>query len=208
MDVAMENITLSQEAKMFVKKLFRLILVLSLALIPLVPWVHALADSAHVTKGDIEAALHSWETGSRAVFFTSNSMRAASIDGFQRGRIAPNSDGRHYCVEDWHLVQVAWAAGGDKSYTYQSALADLSGITNTFRLDDTTLPITQTPITRRVVSSFFENEYGYAVGSFLSPSDLSIGAHMLTFITTFPDESFEVDITFYIDAPGTGVCVQ
>ncbi len=193
---------------MFAKNLFRLIVALSLVLITLILWLPALAASGRVTKGDVEAALNSLETGSRAVFFTSNSAMAASIDGFQRGRIAPNSDGRHYCVEDWHLVQVAWAVGGETSFTYQDALADLSGITNSFRLDGIILPITQTPITRRVAPTFFKNEYGYAVGSFLSPSDLGIGAHILTFITTLPDESFQVDITFYIDGPGTGVCGQ
>ena len=185
---------------MFGKKLFQLILALGVA--GLFPWSHVLAGSARVTQGDVQAALHSWNTGLRALRFTSSSVAAAPLDGLQRGRIVPVADGEHYCVDDWHLVHVAWITGGDKSFTYQNAVEDLSSIENTFILDGKTLALTQTPIVRRVGPTLSEEDYvnyGFSVGSIFSPDDLDVGAHHLTWIATLPDESFQVDITFYID---------
>ena len=67
----------------------------------------------------------------------------------------------------------------------------------------------QTSIVRIVAAGFFENEFGYAVGSILSPEDLTVGEHTLTYVFTFPDGSSESNtITFFVDPPGSGACAQ
>jgi hypothetical protein len=54
----------------------------------------------------------------------------------------------------------------------------------------------------------FEKAYAFHQGIVLSPSDLSVGAHRLDSTTVFPPDTFNDHITFYIDAPGTGVYLQ
>ena len=189
------------------KKLIYLVVALSMTLAGLFSWSHVLAGSDNVTRGDVQATLQSWNTGVRAVLFTSGSVAAAQLDGVQRGRIIPAADGRHYCVEDWHVVLLSWVTGGDEAFTYQDALADLSGISTAFILDGRTLSTTETPVVRRVVPSIGSIDFGYAVGSILSPDDLGIGEHTLTTVFTFPDGSTETfTITFYMDPPGAGAC--
>jgi hypothetical protein len=200
---------LIQEVNMFGKRLFSFVVALSIIWAALFSRSHVSAGSDNVARGDVEATLHSWNTGVRAVFFTSGSLAAAQLDGFQRGRIIPAADGRHYCVEDWHVVLLSWVTGGDETFNYQDALADLSGITTAFILDGRTLSSTETPIVRRVVPLFGDIvNYGYAVGSILSPVDLGIGPHALTTVFTFASGSTETfTITFFVDPSGSGACV-
>lgn len=193
---------------MSAKKLFRLFFSFGLALLILVSGTHALASTGYVTKGDVEATLQSWDTGVRAVLFKSGAVAAAQLDGVQRGRIIPAANGAHYCVEDWHVILVAFVTGGGESFTYQDALVDLSGITTTFILDGRTLAMTETPVVRRVVPFLGEIDYGYAVGSILSPADISVGKHSLIFVATFPDDVVKFKSNIYMDAPGTGACAQ
>lgn len=191
------------------KKIFRLVVTLAVALGILLSGTGAAAGSGTVTQGDVEAMLHSGGTGLRAILFISGALAAAPLDGFVRGRINPFLDGRHYCVDDWHLVHAGWVIGGDTSFLYQDALAELSGITNTFILDGVTLPVQETPVVRRVVPVFGDIDYGYSFGSILSPSDLAVGEHTIIWQATFPEgDEFQAEGTFYIDASGTGACLE
>jgi hypothetical protein len=194
---------------MFGKRLFYFVLVLSMFLVTLFSGTRVSAGPDRVTNGDVEAALRSWNTGFRAIFFISNSVAAAPLDAFQRARISPGSDGVHYCVEDWHFVHIAWITGGDESFTRDDAVAELAFIENTFILDGAVLPIQKTPVVRRVVSLFFDVDYGISVGSILAPEDLGVGEHTLTFVFSFPDGFTETStITFYVDPSGSGACLQ
>ena len=195
---------------MFGKKFFYIALALSTALAVLFSSTHVSAGSENVTKGDVQALFHTWNTGLRALQFIGNAVAAAPLEGLQRGLIQPFlSDGAHYCVEDWHVIMIAWVTGGDKSFKHQDAVADLSGITTTFILDGVTLSTTQTPIVRRVVPFIGDVDYGFAVGSIQSPEDLGVGEHILTAVFTFPDGFSEsITITFFVDPSGSGVCVQ
>lgn len=195
---------------MFGKKLFYFVLAFSMVLAALFSRTNVSAGSDNVTRGDVQAALQTWFTGLRALRFVGNAVAAAPLEGFQRGVIHPfRSDGVHYCVEDWHVVLAGWFTGGDQSFTYQDAVADLSGIEDVFILDGVMLATTQTSIVSIVAAGFFENEFGYAVGSILSPQDLAVGEHTLTYVFTFPDGFSESNtITFYIDPSGSGACVQ
>ena len=194
---------------MFGKKLFYLVVALSMTLSTLFSWSHVLAGQDNVTRGDVQALLRTWNSGLRALRFIAGSLVAAPAEGFQRGLIhAFASDGNHYCVDDWHAIITAWVTGDD-SFTHQQAVAELASIENTFILDGVILTSTETSVVRRVVPSFFEDEYGIAVGSILSPNDLAVGEHTLTYVFTFPDGFSESNtITFFVDPPGTGACAQ
>jgi hypothetical protein len=193
---------------MFGKRLFHLLLAMSIALISLFSGAPVGAVSARVTQGDVEAVLQSWNTGRLALLLTSNSAAAAQLDGNERGRLFFGSDGRHYCVQDWHVVLTSWVTGGDKSFTYQDAVADLASTSTSYFLDGVILPTQQTPLVRRVGSTLDEVDYGYAVGSLLAPADLGVGGHTLTIIFFFDGSSSQSTVSFYMDAAGTGACVQ
>jgi hypothetical protein len=76
-------------------------------------------------------------------------------------------------------------------------------------LDGATLSTQETPIVRRVVSFIGDVDYGFAVGSILSPEDLGVGEHTLTSVFTFPDGFSEsITITFFVDPSGSGACEQ
>ncbi|HSL29534.1 MAG TPA: hypothetical protein VK900_10070 [Anaerolineales bacterium] len=192
------------------KKLIYLVVALSMTLAGLFPWSHVLAGSDNVTRGDVQAALQTWFTGLRALRFVGNAVAAAPLEGFQRGLIHPfRSDGAHFCVDDWHLVFTGWFTGGDQSFTHQDAVVDLSGIENVFILDGVRLSTKQTSIVNIVAAGFFEKEFGFAVGSILSPDDLGVGEHTLTYVFTFPDGFSDSNtITFFVDPPGSGACAQ
>jgi hypothetical protein len=192
---------------MFHKRLFYFVLALSLTLAALFSRSSVSADSDNVTSGDVQALLRTWNSGLRALRFISGNAVAAPIDGFQRGLIhAFGSDGAHVCVEDWHVILTAWVTG-DESFTYQQAVVDLT-IESTFILDGEVLPINETPVVRRVVPLFFKDEFGYALGSILSPADLAVGEHTLTYVFTFLDGSSESNtIVFFVDPSGSGACV-
>ena len=194
---------------MFRKNLFRLILTLSLALLLFLSGTQVLAESNRVTRGDVEAAFRSWNTGLRAVRAIAGNLASAQVDGFERGAIHPFlSDGKHYCSEDWHVAVAGWVAGGDPSFTYQDAVEILSGIEDLFLLDGVALSITQTSLVRRVAPGIFEEEYGFFVGSILAPSDLTVGEHTLTWLSSFDGEPpvENATITFYVDPPGSEAC--
>jgi hypothetical protein len=69
--------------------------------------------------------------------------------------------------------------------------------------------------TRTAVKPFLDPEsvdaekaYALAEGRILAPSDLSVGSHQLAVTITEPGFPTEVlEITFFIDAPGTGACL-
>ena len=191
------------------KNLFRLGFMLSLGLVIFLSGAPVRARSDRVTRGDVEAALHSWNTGLRALRTIAGNIAAAPVDGFERGAIHPFlSDGKHYCSEDWHVVLAGWLIGGDQSFSYQDAADSFAGIEDIFILDEVALSTKQTPLVRRVAPSIFEEEYSFFVGSILSPSDLSVGEHTLTWLSAFPGEplSENATIIFYVDPPGSEAC--
>jgi hypothetical protein len=103
---------------------------------------------------------------------------------------------------------LSWVAGGDPSFTYQDAVEILSGIEDIFLLDGMALPITQTSLVRRVAPGIFEEEYGFFVGSILAPSELGVGEHTLTWLSSFEGEPpvENATITFFVDPPGSEAC--
>jgi hypothetical protein len=206
--VAEGNKFLTEEVKMLGKKFLRLALIMGVALAIVLSGSQIAAASSAVTQGDVQATLQSWNTARLAILINSHSVAAAQLDGFTRGRIRPSGDGEHYCVQDWHVILVAYITGGDQSFTYQDAVAELSPIETTYILDGVSLPVTETPVVRRTLSTPGDVQYGFAAASIVSPSAVGVGAHTLTWIVSDPFGTETTNITIYMDAAGTGACVQ
>lgn len=117
-------------------------------------------------------------------------------------------DGRHYCAEDWHVILLADVGGGDRSFSRQDFEAFTAHDVIFMRLDGSELPTTRTAA-KHVNNPLppDEKEFLFQQGRVMAPDELSVGAHTLDATVTFPPDTFVLHITFFIDAPGTGVCL-
>ena len=170
------------------------------------------ANSPRVTRGDAEAIFQAFPNGGWAVRLHSPTTQGAPADVNIRGQIRPLpvADGRHFCAEDWHVILLALVFGGDASFTRQDAEAIANTVTVSFTLDGAPLPTTRTAIKPFLGAEQFELEKAYAFqqGRIMAPTDLSVGSHHLVVTITEPGFPTDVgEITFFIDAPGTGTCL-
>jgi hypothetical protein len=174
------------------------------------------SESRRITRGDVEAVLNAFGGGGRAVLFHSSTAQGAPADFFgSHGSIRPFAgspwDGAHFCAEDWHVILMADIEGGDASFKRNDAERIMNGLDISFTLDGTLLPTTRTAIKRFSNPEQFglQVAYYFQQGQIMSPTDLSIGNHRLevTLVDASGQQSFQDGITFFIDAPGTGVCV-
>jgi hypothetical protein len=170
-----------------------------------------------VTRGTAEAVLQAFGGAGRIIRRNTNVQTGTPGDPDIKASIRPFSgtvfDGRHYCVEDWHVILISFVSVGDQSFTQQQAASELNPIVITFTLDGAELATTRTAIRRFLDTSIFEDELGveraffFSQGRVMSPADLSVGSHSLSFTAVDPVEGESGDqITFFIDAPGTGAC--
>jgi hypothetical protein len=175
-----------------------------------------------ITRGDVEAVFNAGGTGGRVIRVKKGETAVAAPVDFvgSHGAIRPfpDWDNRHFCAEDWHLIVVAGIDGGNASFRREQAEASANQVTFDFTLDGDLLATERTTIKpflhpetievpegeEKVERAFFFQE-----GRIMSPDDLSVGRHELLLTQTGPDpgqvEQFE--ITFFIDAPGTGACL-
>jgi hypothetical protein len=165
-----------------------------------------------VTQGDAQALFEAFENGGWAILLHSPTAQGAPADVNIRGEIRPLAfnDGRHYCVEDWHVILLGIIVGGDASFTRQDAEALLNPVTVSFTLDGVPLPTTRTAIKPFLAAEQFELEKAYAFqeGRIMAPTDLSVGSHQLVATVSEPGLPTDVlEITFFVDASGTGVCL-
>ena len=172
-----------------------------------------------VTRGAAEAVLQAGAGAGRIIRRNTNVQSGTPGDPDIRASIRPFSDpdlpfnGRHYCAEDWHVILIAFISGGDQSFTEQDAAGELDPVTVTLTLDGTELQTTRTPIHRFLDTSLFPPDFGierafaFQEGRVMSPEELSVGSHTLSYSATDPVEGeFGDTMTFVIDAPGTGTC--
>jgi hypothetical protein len=168
------------------------------------------ANSARITRGDAEAIFQATPNGGWAVLLHSPTGQGAPFDAQDRGAIRPlsSNDGRHYCAEDWHVILLASIVGGDASFTRPEAKAILDSVVLSFTLDGAPLPTTRTTVKRFLNPEPDDVAYAVQEGRIMAPSDLSVGGHQLAVTITEPEFPTEVlEITFFIDAPGTGACL-
>lgn len=168
------------------------------------------ANSPRITRGDVEAIFQATPNGGWAVLLHSPTGQGAPFDAQDRGAIRPLSfnDGRHYCAEDWHVILLASVVGGDASFTRPEAEAILNTVMLSFTLDGAPLPTTRTAVKRFLNPEPDERAYAVQEGRIMAPSDLSVGSHQLAVTISEPGFPTEVlEITFFVDAPGTGACL-
>ena len=177
---------------------------------------------SRVTKGDAEAVLQAFGGAGRIIRRQGVVEFGTPADPELRASIRPFSnpnlpfDQRHYCEEDWHVILVAEIWGGDGSFSRQDAENELSQVTHTFTLDGT--PISDT--TRTAIRNFadpgpFAAQFGlvwdkaffFQEGRVLSPAELSVGQHTLSYTAVSPAGQDQDGITFFIDPAGQGACL-
>jgi hypothetical protein len=150
-------------------------------------------------------------TRSDAVAVLKAATRGEDLDPNVRVRISPFADsvwdGRHFCVEDWHVIMVTWVERGDASFTKQEAESRLNSVMISFVLDGRPLATTRTKVVRYLHPEPAVKAYAFSEYRIMAPTDLSVGAHTLEFTATFPGGSEGSQITFSIDAAGTGACL-
>src|SRR6266508_3911495 len=178
-----------------------LVAVVVLVAVPLLVGNAAGAASARITRSDAEAVFKA-------------ATRGEDADPNVRVRISPFADsvwdGRHFCVEDWHVIMVTWVEGGDASFTRQEAESRLNSVTFSFVLDGSLLATTRTKVVRFLHPELVDavKAYAFSEGRIMAPTDLAIGAHTLSVPISEPGVPTEVlTSTFFIDGPGTGTCL-
>lgn len=128
-------------------------------------------------------------------------------------------DGHHYCAEDWHVILVAYFSddsGRNSSFTKQDAENELNPLVINFTLDGEVLKGTKRtgvknvpnaketfPPEDEITQAFFIQQ-----GRLMSPQELDVGEHTLSFTAVGPDLDDADSITFFIDGPGAGACTD
>jgi hypothetical protein len=201
-------------------KLFRItcslvVLLLSLVAFVFVPLSQASAASGRVTKGDVEAILHTVTSGGGILF---HEHPVPGFEDYPRAAITPLSFhiGTHYCVDDWHVVRIAISNSVDNVvfFTKEQVIADLQATTVTLTLDGVTLPAIRTPIIMLNAADQQRFDlpgpsFAFQTRSILSPEALSVGDHTAGLVLTDPAfGTFQDASTFTVDPSGTGVCLQ
>ena len=108
------------------------------------------------------------------------------------------------------MILAADIEGGDASFTRSDAERIMNGIVASFTLDGAVLPTTRTAIMRYLNPELVgvQVAYYFNQGRIMAPADLGVGSHHLVATASDPSgQTFQDEITFFIDAPGAGVCV-
>jgi hypothetical protein len=199
----------------FRKSLFLLV---SVVVVSLSGSPAALANSSRITRGDVEAVFNAFLTGGRTILFRGQAkvVEGAPADFVgSQGAIRPFGgtpfDGKHYCVDDWHVILIAQFDGGDKSYTRKDAIAYVSQVVVSFTLDGVPLAGDRTPIKRFLAPQGFglDEAYGFQAGRIMSPDELSVGAHALGVTVHDPVYGDYADgIQFFVDPSNSVTCSQ
>ena len=111
------------------------------------------SGSPRITRGDVQAVLHAFGGGGRAVLLHSRTAEDAPADFVgSHGSIWPFAgspwDGAHFCADDWHVILIADFEGGDASFQHADAARIMNGLEVSFTLDGAALPTTRTAIKR------------------------------------------------------------
>lgn len=195
------------------RRWFPVVVMLIVASFVLVAFPRHASASGFVTRGDVEAILHAGPTNVGFHDFL-NGHPVPGFDDGSRARISPfsgESGGKHYCVDDWHLIQVDFENVVDNItfFTREQAIADLEAATVTFTLDGVTFPSIRTPIVQLSPNFFDQTAFAFGTGNILSPSALSAGQHTAGALVSDPVfGTFQTASTFIVDPSGTGICLQ
>jgi hypothetical protein len=172
----------------------------------------AAATPTRITRGDATAVLDAFGNGGWAVLLHSKVAAGAPAGGIVgAAAIRPFSgtpfNGAHYCALDWHTIVLADIEPGP----HQAAAAAIADLAVHFTLDGAPLATTQTPVKRFLNPEQFglTDAYYSQFGRVMAPSELAVGTHTLAEDETNAAGTIDYGsdgITFYVDAPATGVC--
>jgi hypothetical protein len=198
--------------------LFKWVLMLICTAVVLFP-LPAMAEPGRITRGDVEAVLEALGTGGRVVLFQASDtagFHAAPADWLgSRGAIRPYGpwDGGHYCVDDWHVLLLGFAAGGDQSFSRQDAEELFSPVSLSFTLTldgkSVVLDTVRTAIKPVLAWEEFgwDKIYGFQEGRIVSPDELGVGEYTLTVVWEFAGSSYELSSQFFIDPSDSEACL-
>jgi hypothetical protein len=158
-----------------------------------------------VTRGDAQAIFQTSGNAGRTLRDDPSVPSDAELLATIRAFSGTVFDGRHYCAEDWHVILVTANERGDRSFSIQDAKELLDPLTFGFILDGNVLPTERTSIKSFHEPGSFEKAFYFNQGVVLSPSALTVGSH--TLVETGAGGTVTDQITFHIDAPGTGACL-
>jgi hypothetical protein len=166
-----------------------------------------------VTYGDVRANFQAVDTGGAVI--RSKKGFETTIPPAQGLRhsirpIQPFFHNLRYCELDWHLITIATVIPeglfGWSTEEVKAVIKD--GVTEFTVAGISTEDIETTPGVKPVPQTD-PREWWHAEGVFYAPGVLPVGSHDLSAVTRYSDgfEFFHDDITFHIDAAGTGACL-
>jgi hypothetical protein len=169
------------------------------------------ADPDRISRGEAEAVYQAAGTGGLAILRQA-SGRAVGVPANQEVAIRPYFDsGLHYCVEDWHAIMLAFI--GDLP-TMQAARDSFDPVVFTFHLDGILLDTERTQVKPYLYPESIDPEwevaFAFQQGLLMAPGDLTVGSHTVTMTSVNPDnpdDNFELESQFFVDATGTGTCL-
>ena len=175
----------------------------------------ALASSERITVGDARAVFEAANTGGAAIRLRGGQDVGPALVGAADGvRIngTPPWEGRHYCVLDWHVIAVNLIDGNfpGESRTPREIATSLETVHVEYFLDGAPLEVRRTPVKRAVdpTAVGLVEAYYFTAGRLMAPEDIAVGQHTLRLLVTVPEGVFsDTQITFHVDAPGTGACL-
>lgn len=183
---------------------------LASALMALSVAASASASPPRVTRGDAESVFQAFNNGGWAIRLHPGVIEGPPAD-FQLdslARIAAGTNNRHYCALDWHVILVSTVEGNrpGESLTNQEIWDNLEARQVTFLLDGAPLEVERTNPRRTTNPEFrgFYEAFYVNTGRVMAPDELAVGQHTLVAIGSL--QGVISRITFFIDAPGTGVC--
>jgi hypothetical protein len=164
------------------------------------------------SRGDVQADLEAFGNGGWAILNHSPSGSGAPADVDIRFEIRPLGfyRGSRYCVDDWHVILIAWFEGGDASFSRADAEALLNPVTLRFILDGTPLVTARGPIKPFLNPEPYGwiNAYYFQEGRVVSPAELSVGDHELRFDAYNAGRlDYRTKVRFIVDPVGTGACL-
>jgi hypothetical protein len=156
-----------------------------------------------ITEGEAKAVLNAQLTGGLVVI--DHQIVVVGAPGQLDVRIHPFLPDAHYCVLDWHTIQLTIFVLEADYPSRQEAFEAISLSNTTFALDGVPLPAEELAIKR--VNGSFGPAFGQTTGLLSPPGSVAVGDHVLQ--TTVIDQGVTAvfEVGFTIDGPSTGACL-
>jgi hypothetical protein len=178
--------------------------------------VTASADSPPLTRGDAEALFNAGNTGGFEVLGHGGAVEGAPAEKSQRIGPGPQFQGFHVCATDWHVLNINLIStdATDGVHNVGEARRLFATLQVTYELDGASLPIMVTPVKPwlgdpTTLDPNATVAFVQTSGAILAPDALGVGAHTEHVRIYDGGALFDDlgDVTFFVDAPGTGACL-